>query len=396
MALLPLADAQQRLLDMASAMPAETLALSEAIGRYLAEDLVAKRSQPTADLSAMDGIAIRWTDMPGPWTLIGESAAGRAFQGRLGPGEAATISTGAVVPEGADTVVVREDIGVDAQTVTLEREGPAGQGSHIRNKASDFDEGSTLLRAGSRLGAAAIGLAGMAGHDRAAVHRLPHIAIVSTGSELVPLGEPLTSIDQIPSTNGTMLAALFSDQPCNAGALPAIPDDLDAIAKGLEQAAGEADILVTIGGASVGDHDLVRPALERLGANLDFWRVAIKPGKPIIAGKLGDTLVIGLPGNPVSAFVTAHLFLLPLIHRMAGSADPLPRTGRAILTEGMRATGNRAEFPRARIADGRITPMQVQDSAALSALAMADALIVRPIAAAAAEAGDSVDYLDIR
>ena len=310
---IPVETALARLLEGAEPLDAETVTLERAHGRILAADLDAHLSQPPFAASAMDGYAIRWDDMPGPWPIVGEAAAGRRFAGRVGAGEAVRIFTGAPVPDGADTIVVQEDILRAGDHATLAGDGPAYCGAHVRFAGQDFRRGVRIGTAGARLTAARLGLLAAAGHGSVAVVRRPRVTLIATGDELVPPGA-IPGPDQIVSSNPPMLAALFEA----AGAIVSDPgivgDNRAALAIAL--AAADADIIVTIGGASVGDHDLVVPVLRDMGAEIDFWKIAMRPGKPMFAGRLGGTRVIGLPGNPVSAFVCALLFLVPLLARL--------------------------------------------------------------------------------
>jgi molybdopterin molybdotransferase len=391
MSLLPVAEAQTRLLALATLPPIETVPLVDAAGRWAASDIVARRTQPAADLSTMDGYAIRFADLPGPWRVIGESRAGAGFAGVIERGQAARIFTGAPVPDGADTILVQEEATRDGETLLLSGEGPPHRGSSIRAKGGDFGEGAVLVAACERLTPGRIAAAAMGGHGSIDVRRRPRVTLISTGDELVPPGERAEGV-MLPASNGAMLQALIGSATHvrDAGI---VPDQLDALVAAFRQA--DADIIVTSGGASVGDHDLVRPALLEAGAELDFWRIAMRPGKPLLAGKLGDAIVLGLPGNPVSAFVTAQLFLLPLIAHLGGASAPMPRTEPAILDAALPAVGNRADYVRATLIGGRVIPLASQDSAALATLAIADALIVRPAGAAAAAVGETVDILRI-
>ncbi|MET0376929.1 MAG: gephyrin-like molybdotransferase Glp [Rhizorhabdus sp.] len=394
MALLPAADAQARMFALKAPLPIETVPVAMAAGRYSAEDIVAKRTQPALDLSAMDGYAIRFAERPGPWAVVGESAAGGGLDRALGPGEAARIFTGAPVPEGADVVLIQEEAARDGDRLTMSGEGPPRPGAHIRRAGGDFAEGGLLVRAGAPIGAAAVALAASGGHGILAVRRLPRISILSTGSELVPAGEP-TGGALLPASNGPMLAAMLSGLACEATDHGIVPDDLDTISSAFTLLAGRSDIIVTTGGASVGDHDLVMPALEKAGAVIDFWKVAMKPGKPVMIGTLGDAIVLGLPGNPVSAFVTATLFLKPLVAHLLGAARPVPPTVAARLGAPVPATGNRAEYLRGRWVDGLAVPVSGQDSAGLAALVEAELLIVRPAGADALAKGDRVEIISL-
>ncbi|WP_380877726.1 molybdopterin molybdenumtransferase MoeA [Sphingomonas sp. DBB INV C78] len=393
-ALLPLAEAQAQLLALAPALPTETLPLVEAAGRWTAEQVLARRTQPAADLSAMDGYAIRFAEMPGPWRVVGESAAGSTLGFTLAAGEAARIFTGAPVPAGADAILLQEEAQRGGDRLVLAGEGPPHAGAHIRRTGSDFASGDALIEPGARLTPARIALAATGGHGALAVRRRPRIALISTGDELVPAGEPVDGVC-LPSSNAPMLATLLAaETPAIVEDRGIVPDDLAATIAAADAARG-ADIIVTTGGASVGDRDFVRPALEAAGATIDFWRVALKPGKPIMAAKLGSTIVLGLPGNPVSAFVTARLFLLPLVRHLGGAADPFDSPETAQLSTPLPATGKRMEFLRGQRSGGMVQALGSQDSAALAMLAAANVLIIRPPFAPAAAAGDVVELFSI-
>ena len=391
-ALIPVTEAQARLFALHTPMPVESVPLARAVGRWAAEDVVALRTQPAADLSAMDGYAIRFADLPGPFRLIGESAAGRAFAGTLGSGETARIFTGAPLPAGADSVLVQEEAETRSEMIHLTGEGPRRQGGNVRPRGLDFRRGDMLIAAGERITPARLAVAAIGGHATLPVRRHVVVAIAGTGDELVRPGMPLRD-DQLPESNGAMLAAMLADWPVEVVDLGTLPDRLDALRDAF--AAVRADILVTTGGASVGDHDLVRPALLAAGGSLDFWRIALRPGKPMMAGRLGDAVVLGLPGNPVSAFMTATLFLKPLIAALSGATDPLPPTRRAILGEPLAANDHRTDYLRAATQDGRIFAAAIQDSSMLRTLARADCLIVREPHAPAATPGDEIEILPL-
>lgn len=386
--LLPVEEAQARLLALAQPVPIERIPVAEALGRYLAEPLTARRTQPPADLSAMDGYAMRAHDLPGPWRVIGESACGHPFAGTVNPGEAVRIATGALMPEGADMVLMQEDASREGEGLSLTGTPPDPPHKHIRRCGMDFAEGKALLPAGARLGPAQLALALSAGHSHLAVRRPVRLAIIDSGDELA-IDPTCCAPHQIPASNGVMLAALAGSLPCVVTRLGPVADRLDDLVAALERAEG-ADVVVTSGGASVGDHDLIRPALAQWGAELDFWKVAIKPGKPIMVATRGSQLVVGLPGNPVSSHVTAFLFLLPLLRALSGAAQPLPRPFIARLAEPLAPAGPRREYLRGQWDGQVVTARLLQDSGALGALSAANVLIDRPPDAPAAQAGDYV------
>ncbi len=389
MALLPVADALAQLLAGVGALPSETLPLTAARERILAADLTAKLTQPPFDAAAMDGYAIRWTDRAGPWHVIGESAAGHGFTGHVGPGEAARIFTGAPLPAGADTIVVQEDISRTGGGAALSGDGPPRAGAHIRSAGQDFATGAALATAGDRLTPARLGLVAAAGHGSVSVVRRPRVTLIATGDELVPPGT-LPGADQIVSSNSVMLGALFEAAGAVVSDPGIIPDRRDALAAAL--LAADSDVIITIGGASVGDHDLVVPVLRDLGAEIDFWKIAMRPGKPMLAGTLGGRRVIGLPGNPVSAYVGAVLFVLPLLARLGGRIDPQPVV-QLPLAAPLPANGLRRDHLRAQRTAAGVAAFAAQDSALLGRLAAADCLIIREPGAAAAAAGDMVACL---
>ena len=373
-------------------MSPETLPLRDAAGRWAAADIVAARTQPAADLSAMDGYAIRFDDMPGPWQVIGESAAGRPFDASVGARQATRIFTGAALPPGTDTVLIQEEAGRDGTGLTLTGEGPTHAGRNVRPRGLDFHTGQRLVAAGERLTPARIAVAATGGVAVLPVRRRVRVAIAATGDELVAPGSDASGL-ALPESNGVMLAAMLGDLPVEIIDLGILPDDLDALTRAF--AGVRADLLVTTGGASVGDHDLVRPALAAAGGTIDFWRIALRPGKPMMAGRLGDALVLGLPGNPVSAFVTAMLFVKPLVAALAGAADPLPRPALALLGETLPANGPRTDYLRAELRDGRAYASTIQDSSMLLTLARSTCLIVREPHAPPAQAGDSAEILPL-
>ncbi|KHL25690.1 hypothetical protein PK98_03335 [Croceibacterium mercuriale] len=381
---IPLEEAQDRLLSGVTPLGSEEVATEAATGRYLAAPLAARRTQPAADLSAMDGYAMRADDLAGPWQVIGRSAAGRPFPAALLPGQAVRIATGALVPADAGAVLLQEEALRDGDSLVLLPGGTASA-RHIRRAGFDFATGAPLLHTGTMIGAGQIALALSAGHAALPVGRLPRLAVLDSGDELAT--DPAACAPhQIPASNGAMLAAMAMPHVAAITRIGPVADTLAALADALA-GIGDADVLVTSGGASVGDHDLIRPALEAWGAEIAFWRVAIRPGKPLLVARRGSQWIIGLPGNPVSSYVTAVLFLLPLLRALAGAADPLPRTLHLPLAAPLPAAGARMEFVRARLTADGVLPADEQDSSALLSLASSDALIRRPVGSAAASAG---------
>lgn len=391
MSLLPVEEAQARVLALADVLPTELVPLIDCGGRWVAADVMALRDQPSADLSAMDGYAV--AAGRGPWRVAQESAAGGALPQPLLPGEAARIFTGAPVPPGADSILIQENAQRDDDRVAQSAGDILKPGLHIRRRASDFADGDVLLSAGTLLGPAQLGLAALGGHGALPLRRRPRILIIATGNELVAPGAPIP-VGKIPSSNSVMLSALLRSLPCDVEDMGIVPDDMSAMVSALEHAR-HADVVITTGGASVGDHDLVRPALEAAGGSLDFWKIRMRPGKPLIAGKLGDAVFLGLPGNPVSAFVTATLFLMPLVRHLLGDLQPFAVIGAAPLATDLGATGERDEYLRARLTPGGAVVLTAQDSAATRALAEANCLIVRKAGSSAAIRGDTVDIIPL-
>lgn len=381
---IPYDEAQQRLLALAPPPGAEELPLAACIGRYLATDLMAKRTQPPADLSAMDGYAMGAETPHGPWRIVGESAAGHPYGGKLAQGEAVRISTGALLPQGAGAILLQENALRDGEAIHCTGANVATP-RHIRRAGLDFQAGHLLLAKGTMITAPHAALALSGGHGAVSVGRQPAIAIIDNGDELAADPANLAS-HQIPASNGAMIAAMAAPYAAQIQRLGPVPDSKGALGDALEQAS-QADVIVTSGGASVGDHDLVRPALADWGAKLDFWRIAMKPGKPLLVATRGRQIILGLPGNPVSSYVTAWLFLLPLLRRLAGAAQPLPASLSLPTTEDLPANGPRATFMRARLTPEGAAPIGEQDSSALAALAASDALIARPINAPQAAKG---------
>jgi molybdopterin molybdotransferase len=384
-------EAQARILALHAPVSMEAVPLLEAVGRWTAAAIVAKRTQPAHDLSAMDGYAIRHADTSGPWRVIGESAAGTPFTGTVGPSEAVRIFTGAALPKGSDMVVIQENIDREGDEIRLSDNGPKFLGQHVRMGGSDFTTDTILIEPGQLLTPARIALAVMGGHGTIAVRRRLRVAIISTGSELVSPGAE-TGPDHLPSSNAPMLTALMRNLPVDVIDLGIVDDDLTALTAAFN-ASKTCDIVVSTGGASVGDHDLVRPALNAAGATLDFWKVAMRPGKPLMAGRLGDTVVLGLPGNPVSALVTAVLFLRPLIAHLSGASNPLPPRIGVRMGEPLPAVGPRTDFVRTRWEGGALVPTFPGDSGMLLPLSGADALVIRAAGSPALESGAQVEAI---
>lgn len=399
MPLLPVEEALRRVLEGVTPVAPEDDDLLAAAGRVLTEDVTARLTQPPFDASAMDGYAVRAADVatvPAELRIIGESNAGTPFSGALGTGEAVRIFTGASVPAGADAVVIQEN--TERRGSTLVVREAAGAGANIRRAGGDFRAGDVLLQAGRLLDASAITLAAAGGHARLNVRRAPRIAILATGDELVEPGTP-PGPGQIVSSNPYGLAALVERFGGEARLLGIAGDSIEDLQTKLATAA-DADVLVTIGGASVGDRDLVKPALEARGMSLDFWKVAIRPGKPMLFGRLGPMRVLGLPGNPLSCLIAARVFLVPLMFALLGRRDDPLRESAAVLASDLAANGPRRHYMRATLAPGdsglpRATALASQDSAHMSALVAADALIVREPDALPARAGDVVRVLPL-
>ncbi len=392
MALLPVADAIELILRGVEPLSAERVGLSDALGRVLAEDLVAQDGQPANDVSAMDGYAVRGDEVvTSSVTLkvIGEAAAGRPFAKEIGPGECARIFTGGVLPRGTDTVVIQENTARDGDRVTINE--AAKRGRHVRRAGIDFKKGDILLKKGRRLTDRDVMLAAGMNYPSLTVHRAPRVAILGTGDELVPPGSQLEE-GQIVHSSGYALAGMVRSESAHVLELGVAKDRLEDIIACIGQAReAKADILLTTGGASVGEHDLVQKALASQGLSLSFWQIAMRPGKPMMHGRLGPMHVLGVPGNPVSSYVCAFLFLLPLIRRLSGRdhlhAERMPaRLGRA-LPENDR----REEYMRATLEtkNGELiaTPLPNQDSSLMAPLAKAECLVIRERFAPAADAG---------
>ena len=382
MALMPVAEALRQVLAEAAPLSTETVTLTQALGRVLASDIAATRTQPPSDVSAMDGYAVRADDIaeaPARLTVIGEVAAGHPFDGEVGPGQAARIFTGGVMPRGADTVAIQEHAQRDGDQVTFAK--PTAKGRNVRLKGIDFSEGQVLLHRGRRLRDRDLMLAAAMNHPTVSVYARPKVAIIGTGDELVmPGGEP--GPGEIVYSNGYAVTALAQSEGAVARDFGIVRDRLDDIVAAIRNArAWGADVLVTTGGASVGEHDLVQHALKAEGLDLSFWRVALRPGKPMMHGRLDGLQVLGLPGNPVSSYVCAFLFLVPLIRRLTGCAVVEHVPGHALLGRDLRENDERADYLRAVLTpgpDGPIaTPVPSQDSSLMAPLSAADCLVIR-------------------
>jgi len=397
MALMSVAEALRQVLEHASPLATETVPLADGYGRVLAADLSALRTQPPVDVSAMDGYAVRAADVksaPARLALIGEVAAGHPFEGKVGAGEAARIFTGGVVPPGADTIVIqenttRENTTRDGDVVVVNQ--ASGPGRHIRRAGLDFAAGAVLLGQGKRLNDRDLALAAAMNHASLSVYRKPRLAVLATGDELVMPGTQPGN-GEIVYSNGYATMALARREGCEAIDLGIAPDRLPETIAAVRRARdAQADILVTSGGASVGDYDLVQKALAAEGLKLSFWKVALRPGRPMMHGRLGSMHVLGLPGNPVSSYVCGVLFLVPLIRRLTGRADYLRRLEEAQLGCDLPENDERADYLRATLEAGPdglpvATPCPVQDSSMLAPLARADCLLIREPHAPAAKA----------
>ena len=393
-------EALARITGAIAPLAPEQVALTTAVGRVLAEDVAARRTQPPSAVSAMDGYAVRSADvaeLPARLRVIGEVSAGTAFAGRIEAGEALRIFTGAPVPDGADAIVIQENTERDGDVVAVV-DGTAPAGRYVRPAGLDFGAGETLLKAGRVLTARDVGLAAAMNVPWLKVRRRPRIALLATGDEVVMPGDPLGP-HQIVSSNMLALAAFITANGGTSTDLGIAPDEADGL-RAMAAGAHGADMLVTSGGASVGDHDLVQSVLGDIGLKVDFWRIAMRPGKPLIFGHIGPTLLLGLPGNPVSAMVCAIIFLAPALHAMLGiEAETRPQLT-AVLGADLAENDERQDYLRARLStrdDGTLqaTAFEKQDSSVLSGLAHADGLIVRPPFAPAAATGTPVRVIPL-
>jgi molybdopterin molybdotransferase len=397
--MISVAEARARILAALTPLGSETIPVAESLGRVLSEDIAARVTQPPAAVSAMDGYAVRGADVvTAPATLrrIGAVPAGSTFDGVVGAGECVRIFTGAPLPDGTDTIVIQEDVDADGARVVVREATPTGR--YVRPAGLDFRAGQLGLPAGTVIGVRQLALAAAMNRPWLAVTRKPRVAILATGDEVVMPGEPIGR-SQIVSSNGLALAAFvrcWGGEPIQLGIAPDKADALQAMARG---AAG-ADMLVTTGGASVGEHDLVRSALGAQGLALDFWQIAMRPGKPLMFGRLGDVPLLGLPGNPVSSLVCSVLFLGPALLRMLGATDRPDTRLVARLGADLPANDRREDYLRATLTIGTdgeavATPFAKQDSSMLSLLAAADGLVVRAPHAPPAAAGDRVEVVPL-
>ena len=397
MSMLPVADALGKVLAGVAPLGSEQVSVAAAHGRVLAEDVASRLTQPPADVSAMDGYAVRAEDVaktPVDLEQIGESAAGDGFDGTVGSGQAARIFTGAPVPPGADAIVIQEDTESDGTRITVKKTVAAGR--YIRPAGLDFKVGDVLLPAGRLVSARDISLASAMNIPWLRVVRKPRIAILSTGNELVMPGEPLGR-NQIISSNSLGLGALVTamgGEPINLGIAGDTAESLKSFLEGVKS----ADMLVTIGGASVGDYDLVKTVLGEEGLDITFSTVAMRPGKPLIFGRIHGCPMLGLPGNPVSAGVTSVLFLRPAIEVMLGLNRGHRPPEAAVLGRDLDANDHRQDYLRSKLTIGdsgdlTVTPFERQDSSMLALFAAADCLAIRPPNAAPAKAGDRIEII---
>ncbi len=391
--MLPFDDALRRILESAPALSSESVSLESGVGRVLAEDLIARAPLPGFDYSAMDGYAVATNAFSGagPWALSvrGESRAG-ALAPELEPRSACRIFTGAPIPVGADAVVMQEDVTREGDSARFA--GAPQLGAHIRRRGEDLAEGTVAMGRGTRLNAFRIGLAAAVDRGDFLVARRPRVSILCTGEELRSPGS-LALPGTIPDSNGPSLAAMAQSAGAITRIEPRTGDTMEATEHALRAALQETDLLLTVGGVSVGEHDLVKAALSNVGAQLDFWKVLIRPGKPLAFGRLGNTLILGLPGNPVSAQLTFALFGMPLLRAMQGDQKPVPARGKARLQSALRQQPGRTGFYRAVLEGDLAITASNQASGSPVSLAHADALVIVPADSSGFEAGESVDMI---
>ena len=390
--MITVSEALEHLFSLVTPLGTETVPLAQAVGRVIAEDATAVRTQPPFAGSAMDGYGVRADEVAvgAKFKIIGESAAGRGFDGFVGPGEAVRIFTGAPVPEGVDFVVIQEDVDRFVNTITIERD--PGDNANIRPAGNDFAVGFTLT-APRVLSPNEVALLAAMNIPEVTVYRRPDIALISTGDELVMPGDT-PGPDQIIVSNTFGLKALFDRAGAVTRILPIAKDDPASVETVFELAEG-ADLVVTIGGASVGDYDIVGQVAQELGMQQSFYKVKMRPGKPLMAGRMGEALMIGLPGNPVSAMVCGNVFVLPVIDALQGLPPAARPRLSAPLAAAIPSNGPREHYMRGRVENGRMTVFERQDSSLLSVLAEANALVIRPPEDGARQTGDLVEYLPI-
>ncbi len=383
-------DALTRCLALVSPLPAEAVPLRQAVGRMMAAPALATRDQPPVPASAMDGYAVQGNPVAGDrFALIGQAQAGSGFDGTVGPGQTVRIFTGAPVPKGADRVIIQEDITADGDAITVKPNADLAR--HIRPQGQDFKTGEGLSP--RRIAPHDLALLAAMNIPLVQVHRRPVVAIIATGDELVMPGED-PGPGQIICSNSFAIAALLEAEGAIARILPIARDTVEHLTTVLKLAQ-DADLIITIGGASVGDHDLVGPVAQSLGMQRAFWRIAMRPGKPLMAGRVMGVAMLGLPGNPVSSIVCAHLFALPMVRALQGRPDVAPAERSALLGADVEATGPRAHYMRARLKDGVITPFDRQDSALIRILTEANALLIRPLGDGPQKAGAQTLYLQL-
>ena len=398
--LLPVAEAQQRIIDAMPMLPIEQISVANGFGRTLAEPIISRRNHPPTDVSAMDGYAVRAEDvatLPVELKIVGYAPAGHSFNQKIGPCEAVRIFTGAPIPAGANTIVIQENTEKHGEKVRI-TSGEATPGKYIRGAGLDFSEGDALLPAGRTLTARDIGLAAAMNVPWLKVRRKPRISILSTGDEIVMPGDPVEQ-DQIVSSNSLSLAAIVKatgGDPIDLGIAVDRKSELTTLAIG----ATGSDILLTTGGASVGDHDLVRDALGDIGLHINFWKIAMRPGKPLIFGNINNTFLIGLPGNPVSSTVCAIMFVGPAIRKMLGIEPVLPERLQARINHELKENDEREDYLRGilhrdNIGNLEVSAHKIQDSSMYATMARSDVLIVRPPYACRCTKGDLVDIIPL-
>ena len=381
-------EALARCLALVAPLPAEAVALRHAVGRMMAQPALAGRDQPPFDASAMDGYALRGDPAAGDqFVVVGAAQAGMGFAGIVQPSQAVRIFTGAPVPQGANRVVLQEDVSLAGDVITISPKADIAR--HIRPQGQDFKAGEGLEP--RRIGPHDLALLAAMNIPQVLVHRRPVVAIIATGDELVMPGEE-PGPGQIICSNSFAIAALVEAEGAIARILPIARDTVADLTAVFGLARG-ADLIVTIGGASVGDHDLVGPVAESLGLERAFWKIAMRPGKPLMAGRVSGTPMLGLPGNPVSSIVCAHLFVLPMVRALQGRPDAAPVEHPAVLGAQVEANGPRTHYMRARLKDGVITPFDRQDSALIGILTQANALLIRPMGDGAQAKGTAARYI---